>query len=53
MTHKEGQGFQVVPGRWAVERPFAWRLNDRRHSRDDERRTTKSAAMIQISMIRL
>jgi transposase len=51
--HKEGKGFQVVPWRWAVERTFAWLLNDRRHSRDYERLTANSAAMIQISMIRL
>jgi transposase len=29
-----GKRFQVVPWRWAVERTFAWLLNDRRHSRD-------------------
>ena len=52
-THKEGKGFQVIPWRWAVERTFAWLLNDRRHSRDYERLTANSAAMIQISMIRL
>ena len=52
-THKEGKGFQVVPWRWAVERTFAWLLNDRRHSRDYERLTVNSAAMIQISMMRL
>ena len=52
-THQEGQGFQVIPWRWAGERTFAWLLNDRRHSRDEERLTVKSAAMIQISMIRL
>jgi putative transposase len=52
-THKEGKGFQVVPWRWAVERTFAWLLNDRRHSRDDERLTANSAAMIQMSLIRL
>jgi transposase len=52
-THKEGKGFQVVPWRWAVERTFAWLLNDRRHSRDYERLIANSAAMIQISMIRL
>jgi putative transposase len=43
----------VIPWRWAVERTFAWLLNDRRHSRDDERLTANSAAMIQMSMIRL
>ncbi len=51
--HQEGKGFQVVPWRWAVERTFAWLLNDRRHSRDYERLTVNSEAMIQISMIRL
>src|SRR5918999_984700 len=52
-TNKEGKGFQVVPWRWAVERTFAWLLNDRRHSRAYERLTVNSAAMIQVSMIRL
>jgi len=52
-TRQEGKGFQVIPWRWAVERTFAWLLNARRHSRDYERLTTNSAAMIQISMIRL
>jgi putative transposase len=33
-TNQSGKGFQVVPWRWAVERTFAWLLNDRRHSRD-------------------
>jgi transposase len=52
-THQEGKGFQVVPWRWAVERTCAWILKDRRHSKDYERLTVNSAAMIQISMIRL
>ena len=52
-TNQEGKGFQVLPWRWAVERTFSWLLNDRRHSRDYERQTINSAAMIQISMIRL
>ena len=52
-TNKEGKGFQVIPWRWAVERTCAWLRNDRRHSRDDERLTANSAAMIQMSMIRL
>jgi transposase len=53
VTSHEGKGFQVVPWRWAVERTFAWLLTDRRHSRDYERLTTNSEAMIQLSMIRL
>lgn len=52
-TRNEGKGFQVIPWRRAVERTFAWLLTDRRHSRDYERLTVKSAAMIQVSMIRL
>jgi putative transposase len=48
-----GKGFQVVKHRWKVERTLAWLLNDRRHSRDYERLTASSEAMIQISMIRL
>jgi transposase len=53
VTGHTGKGVQVVPWRWAVERSFAWLLNDRRHSRDYERLTTNSEAMIQLSMIRI
>jgi transposase len=53
VTGNKGKGFHVIPWRWAVERTFAWLLNDRRHSRDYERLTTTSEAMIQLSMIRL
>jgi putative transposase len=53
ITGKAGTGFQGIPWRWAVERTFAWLLNDRRHSRDYERLTRNSEAMIQLSMIRL
>lgn len=52
-TNQPGKGFQVIQWRWAVERTFSWLLNNRRHSRDYERLTINSAAMIQISMIRL
>ena len=48
-----GQGFQVVPFRWVVERTFAWLLNYRRHRCDYELLTDSSVAMIQISMIHL
>lgn len=53
VTSHAGPGFQVVPWRWVVERTFAWWLHDRRHSRDYERLTTNSEALIQLSMIRL
>jgi len=48
-----GKGFVVIKQRWKVERPLAWLLNDRRHSRDYEVLTVHSEAMIQISMIRI
>lgn len=48
-----GKGFRVVKQRWKVERTLAWLLHDRRHSRDYERLTASSEAMIQVSMIRL
>jgi putative transposase len=44
-------GFVLLPGRWVVERTFAWLGRYRRHSRDYERRAESSAAMVQISMI--
>jgi putative transposase len=53
VVERTGKGFQVVKQRWKVERTLAWLLNDRRHSRDYERLTASSEAMIQISMIRL
>lgn len=52
-THTEGQGCQVRPWRGAVERTGAWRLNDRRQSRDEERVTAHSAAMLQMRRMRL
>jgi putative transposase len=53
VVEHSGKGFHVVKHRWKVERTFAWLLNDRRHSRDDETLTAKSEAMMQMSMIRL
>ena len=46
-------GFVVLPKRWIVERTFAWLGRSRRHSKDCERTTESSVAMIQISMIHL
>jgi putative transposase len=43
------KGFAVLPKRWVVERTFAWNGRYRRHSRDYERRTDSSEAMIRIS----
>jgi putative transposase len=52
-VEKTGPGFNVVKRRWVVERTFAWLFNYRRHSKDYERLTQNSEAMIQISMIHL
>jgi putative transposase len=46
-------GFVLLPKRWVVERTFAWLGRYRRHSRDYERTTESSEAMILISMIHL
>ena len=47
------KGFVVLPKRWIVERTFAWLGRCRRNSKDYERTTESSAAMIQITMINL
>jgi putative transposase len=45
------KGFVLLPKRWVVERTHAWIGRCRRHSRDYERYTTSSAAMIQMTSI--
>lgn len=47
------KGFVVLPKRWIVERTFAWISRCRRHSKDYERTTESSEAMIYITMIGL
>lgn len=46
-------GFAVLPKRWVVERTNAWHGRYRRHSRDYERRTDSSEAMIRVSALHL
>jgi len=47
------RGFAVLPKRWVVERTFAWQGRYRRHSKDYERRTDSSEAMIRVSSLHL
>ena len=44
-------GFQVLPRRWVVERTFGWLGRHRRLSKDYERQTDTSEAVIRIAMI--
>ena len=47
------KGFVPVRKRWVVERTNAWNGRCRRHSKDYERKTESSVAMIQLSNIHL
>ena len=47
------QGLVHLPYRWVVERTNAWNGKYRRNSKDYERTTTSSAAMIKLSSIHL
>jgi putative transposase len=46
-------GWVRLPRRWVVERTFAWLGRYRRHSRDYERLTESSEAMIRVSAIHM
>jgi putative transposase len=45
------KGFAVLAKRWVVERSFAWFGRYRRNSKDYERRTDSSEAMIRVSSL--
>jgi putative transposase len=47
------KGFVLLAKRWVAERTFSWNDRCRRHSKDYERRTDSSEAMIKISSIAL
>lgn len=49
----QAKGFVVLPKRWIVERTFAWMNRHRRLSKDYERRTENSEAVIYLAMIDL
>ena len=46
------KGFVVLPRRWVVERTIAWLTRSRRLSKDYERCTASSEAMVYIASIR-
>ena len=47
------KGFQVLPRRWVAERTFSWIDHNRRMSKDYEKLTETSEALIYIAMSRL
>jgi putative transposase len=49
MRPEGSKGFTPLKKRWVVERTNAWNGRSRRNSKDYERRTASSAAMIQVS----
>lgn len=50
---RDAKGFVLLPKRWVVERTFGWHDRCRRHSKDYERRTDSSEAMVKVSAIGL
>jgi putative transposase len=47
------KGFLLLHRRWVVERTFAWLGRYRRNSKDYERLTASSEAVVKVSMIHL
>jgi putative transposase len=47
------KGFVVIPRRWVVERTFSWLYQARRLSKDYEKTTRNSEAMVYLAMIRI
>ena len=47
------KGLVLLPYRWVVERTNAWNGKYRRNSKDYERKTSSSEAMIQVANIHL
>lgn len=50
---RDAKGFVLLPKRWVAERTFSWHDRYRRHSKDYERRTDSSEAMVKVSAIGL
>lgn len=50
---REASGFEVIPKRWIVERTISWIGQNRRMSKDYERKVQTSETFIEVAMIRL
>lgn len=50
---QDAKGFVLLAKRWVAERTFSWNDRWRRHSKDYERRTDSSEAMVKVSAIGL
>lgn len=53
IAQRLGDGFQVIPKRWVVERTFAWLNQFRRLSKDYEESPQTSETIIYMAMTRL
>ncbi|MEL6321952.1 MAG: transposase, partial [Cyanobacteria bacterium J06626_14] len=53
ISRRLGNGFQVIPKRWIVERTVGWLNFARRLSKDYEVRPDVSESMIYVAMIHL
>jgi putative transposase len=53
IAQRLGDGFQVIPKRWVVERTFAWLNQFRRLSKDYEESPYTSETIIYMAMTRL
>jgi len=47
------EGFEVIPKRWIVERTLSWIGQNRRMSKDYERKVQTSETLVEVAMIRL
>jgi putative transposase len=47
------RGFELLPGRWVVERTFSWLSQNRRMSKDYERLCATSEAFVYVAVTRL
>ena len=50
-TQRSGQGLQLLPRRWVVERTFSWLMKSRRLTRDHERKPSHHEAFVYLAMI--